>query len=203
MGIDVLAWIRRHRGMRLVVPLLTSPTLAPASLRSNPIAQKHRSRRNKVLVLFQRPTEYASMNLIIRKASVLWKGGAKGGTHAVMTDSGVVKGAKFSLGHPSKNNSHTDPAELIAAAHASSFSLALSNELGLRASAGEIVTAAIVTLEHLAAGWTIMNIHLNVLARLPKVTQGAFIDATVRAKTNCIVSRLLRANISMNAKLER
>ncbi|MHC1768811.1 MAG: OsmC family peroxiredoxin [Verrucomicrobiia bacterium] len=143
------------------------------------------------------------MNLIIRKASVLWKGSAKGGTRAVTTDSGVLKGARFSPGLPLQNKSLTDPAELIAAAHASSFSLALSNELGLRASAaGEIVTAATVTLEHLAAGWTVMNIHLNVLARLPKVTQGRFIDATVRAKTNCVVSRLLRANISMNAKLE-
>lgn len=143
------------------------------------------------------------MNLIIRKASVLWKGGGNGGNRTVTTDSGVLKCAKFSLGLPLKKNSHTDPAELIAAAHASSFSLALSNELGLRASAaGEIVTLATVTLEHLAAGWTIMNIHLNVLAKLPKVTQGRFIDATVRAKTNCVVSRLLRANISMNAKLE-
>lgn len=144
------------------------------------------------------------MNLIMRKATVLWKGGAKGGTRAVTTDSGVLNRASFSLGLPRKNNSHTDPAELIAAAHASSFSLALSNELGLKASAaGEIFTAATVTLEHLAAGWAIMNIHLSVLARLPKVTQGRFIDATVRAKTNCVVSRLLRANISLNAKLEK
>jgi lipoyl-dependent peroxiredoxin len=144
------------------------------------------------------------MNLIIRKASVVWKGDAKGGARAVTTDSGVLKRAKFSLGLPHKDNSHTDPAELLAAAHASSFSLSLSNELGLRASAaGKIVTEATVTLEHLAAGWTIMNIHLNVLARLPKVTQGRFIDATVRAKTNCLVSRLLRATISMNAKLEK
>lgn len=144
------------------------------------------------------------MNLIIRKASVRWKGNGKGGTRKVTTNSGVLKRAKFSLGLPSENNSHTDPAELIAAAHASSFSLALSNELGLRDSAsGEILTAATVTLERLAAGWTVMNIHLNVLAKLPKVTQGGFIDATVRAKTNCVVSRLLRANISMNAKLEK
>ncbi len=144
------------------------------------------------------------MNLIIRKASVQWQGSAKGGSRAVTTESGVLKGARFSLGLPVKTNSHTDPAELIAAAHASSFSLALSNELGLRAfAAGEIVTTATVTLEHLAAGWTIMNIHLNVAARLPRVTQGRFIDATVRAKTNCPVSRLLRANISMNAKLEK
>lgn len=144
------------------------------------------------------------MNLIIRKASVQWKGNANGGIRSVTTDSGVLKRARFSLGLPLKNNSHTDPAELMAAAHASSFSLALSNELGLRASAaGEIVTVATVTLEHLAAGWTVVNIHLNVLATLPKLTQGRFIDATVRAKTNCVVSRLLRANISMNAKLEK
>lgn len=144
------------------------------------------------------------MNLIIGKASVLWKGGGSGGTRTVTTNSGVLKRAKFSLGLPLKHASYTDPAELIAAAHASSFSLALSDELGLRASAvGEIVTAATVTLEHLAAGWTVMNIHLNVLARLPKVTQGSFIDATVRAKTNCVVSRLMRASISMNAKLEK
>lgn len=144
------------------------------------------------------------MNLIIRKASVRWKGGAKGGNRFVTTDSGVLKRARFSLSLPYAGNSHTDPAELIAAAHASSFSLAVSNELGLKASAaGEIITAATVTLEHLATGWTIMNIHLNVLARLPNVTQGRFIDATVRAKTNCVVSRLLRANVSMNAKLEQ
>lgn len=143
------------------------------------------------------------MSVIIRKASVRWNGGAKGGVRTVTTDSGVLKRAKFSLGLPLKNNSHTDPTELIAAAHASSFSLALSKELRLKASAaGEIVTSATITVEHLVAGWTIMNIHLNVVARLPKMTQGRFIDATVRAKTNCLVSRLLRANISMNAKLE-
>jgi osmotically inducible protein OsmC len=68
--------------------------------------------------------------------------------------------------------------------------------------AANIVTTSTVTLERLAVGWTIMNIHLDVIASLPKVTQSSFIDATVRAKTNCLVSRLLRANISMNAKLE-
>ena len=60
-----------------------------------------------------------------------------------------------------------------------------------------------VTLEHLAAGWTIINIHLKVAASLPKVTQGRFIDASVRARTNCVVPLLLRANISVNAKLEK
>jgi len=140
----------------------------------------------------------------MRKASVLWKGGSNGGSRSITTESGALKQAYYSLGIPFRANSGTNPAELIAAAQAASFSLALSNELGSAASAsGVTVTVATVTLEHLAAGWTVMNIHLDVSARLPKVTQEEFIDATVRAKTSCLVSRLLRANISMNAKLEK
>ena len=118
-------------------------------------------------------------------------------------ESGVLKQARYASNIPLKETP-ADPTELIAAAQAGSFSLALSNELRLAGSApGNIVTTATVTLEHLAAGWTIMKIHLNVIARLPKVTQGEFIDATLHAKASCFVSRLLRANISMNAKLER
>ncbi|HLP76706.1 MAG TPA: OsmC family peroxiredoxin [Candidatus Paceibacterota bacterium] len=144
------------------------------------------------------------MKLIIRKASVRWKGGVKGDTRVMNTGSGVLKQVRYSSGVPLKNNSATDPAELIAAAHAGSFSLALSNELGLTGhTSGEITTTATVTMEYQATGWAIMNIHLNVIARLPRLTQGEFIDATVRAKTSCLISRLLRANISMNAKLEK
>ena len=143
------------------------------------------------------------MNVIIRKASVRWSGGARGGTRAVTTESGVLKEAKCSLGTPLKNGPATDPAELMAAAQASSFSLALSQELGPRAfAAGLIVTTATVTLERDVTGWAVMNIHLNVAAQLPEMTQSAFIAAAVRAKTNCVVSRALRANISMHAKLE-
>jgi osmotically inducible protein OsmC len=142
------------------------------------------------------------MQLIIRKAAVQWKVGSKGDTRVVNTGSGVLKNARYASSIPLKDDSLTDPAELIAAAHAGSFSLALSKELKLAPSAlGNIVTTATVTMEHLATGWTIMNIHLNVIATLPKVTQRDFIDATVRAKTSCLVSRLLRASISMNAKL--
>lgn len=143
------------------------------------------------------------MKLIMRTASVRWKGGTNGGTRVMSTESGVLKATRYSLGIPRKENSATNPAELIAAAHAGSFLLALSDELGFAGSSGHILTTATATLEYLAAGWTVINVHLNVLARLPKVTQGEFIDATVRAKTNCLVSRLLRANISMNAKLEK
>jgi osmotically inducible protein OsmC len=142
------------------------------------------------------------MQLIIRKAAVQWKVGSKGHTRIVSTGSGALKNARYASSIPFKENSVTDPAELIAAAHASSFSLALSKELKLAPSAlGSITTTAIVTTEHLATGWTITNIHLNVIAILPKVTQSEFIDATVRAKTSCLISQLLRATISMNAKL--
>lgn len=144
------------------------------------------------------------MKLIIQKAAVRWQGGTNCGTRSMTTESGALNETGFSLGIPFKKNSGTNPAELIAAAHAASFSLALSHELGLAGStSGDIVVTATVTLEHLTTGWTITNIHLNVIARLPRVTQSKFIDATVRAKTNCVVSRLLRANISMNARLER
>ena len=144
------------------------------------------------------------MKLIKRKASVRWKGGSRGGTHVMSTESGVLKLAHYSMCIPVRKTSATNPAELIAAAHAGSFSLALWHELGLaRSAAGNIATTATVTLERLAAGWTIINLDLNVLARLSKVTQGEFIDATIRAKTSCLISRLLRANISMNAKLEK
>ena len=120
------------------------------------------------------------------------------------TQSGVLVRARISPGMPPLDSSDTDPAELIAAAHAGSFSLALSNELRSASSASDqIITTATVTLEHLTAGWTIMNIHLDVTAKLLKVSQGEFIDATVRAKTRCLVSRLMRTNISMNARLEK
>jgi lipoyl-dependent peroxiredoxin len=144
------------------------------------------------------------MKLIMRKTSLRWNGGSKSGTRIISTQSGVLKQARFSSGIPLRENSGTDPAELIAAAHAGSFSLALEKELGLtRTASGSVVTSATVTLENLAAGWTIVNIHLHIVAKLPKVTQAEFIDATVRAKTSCLVSRLLRANISMNARLEK
>jgi lipoyl-dependent peroxiredoxin len=141
------------------------------------------------------------MQRITRTASVRWVAGAG---RAVTTDRGALQRASFSVGHLRSQNSDTNAAELIAAAHAGSFSFALGHELGTRAlRAGEILVSAAVTLEQLAAGWTIMNIHLNVVARLPRLSQGEFIDATVRAKTSCLVSRALRPTVSMNAKLEK
>jgi osmotically inducible protein OsmC len=134
-----------------------------------------------------------------RTASVYWKSGTKGGTRSVSTESGALNEAEFLSGLPLKSDLHTNPGELIAAALVSSFSLALSNELGTSAD----VVGATVNSENLLAGWTVTDINLNVDAKLPHVTQGQFIDAAVQAKTNCMVCRLLRVNISMNAKLDK
>src|SRR3954465_13002197 len=115
------------------------------------------------------------MKLIRRKASVRWKGGSRGGSHVMSTESGVLTQARYSMCIPVKKTSATNPAELIAAAHAGSFSLALWRELGLAPSAaGNIATTATVAMERLPAGWTIINLDLNVLANLPRVTQGEF-----------------------------
>jgi osmotically inducible protein OsmC len=139
----------------------------------------------------------------MKKASVQWLGKPNSRTRIISTQSGILNRTNVSNGYSPDENFHTDPVELVATAHASSFLLALSNELGSHnGGTGRIDTATTVTMECLPAGWTIMNIHLNVVAKLPKVTQSGFIDATVRAKTKCLISRLLRANISMNAKLE-
>jgi len=119
------------------------------------------------------------------------------------TESGVLQQTRYSSGTPFEKSGSTNPAELVAAAHAASFSMALAHELG---KAGlvpiHIATIATVTLERLPAGWTMTRINLAVLAEVPKAAQGDFIDATLRAKTGCPISRLLRANISMHAKLE-
>ena len=123
------------------------------------------------------------------------------GKGAINTPSAVLKKTPYASGSDNKRKS-TNPPELIAAAHAGSFSMTLANELG---EAGyrprQIDTTATVTMENIAAGWTMTQIHLDVIATVPHVTQCDFIDAALRAKANCPVSRSLNANISMRAKL--
>lgn len=98
----------------------------------------------------------------------------------------------------------TNPPELIAAAHAGSFSMTLANELG---EAGynprQIDTTSTVTMEDRSGGWTMTQIHLDVIATVPHAAQCDFIDAALRAKANCPISRSLNANISMRANLNR
>jgi len=142
------------------------------------------------------------MKPFTRKASVLWLGSGERGKGSVSTPSAVLKQAPYRSGNHQKQGG-TNPPELIAAAQASSFSLTLATELG---AAGypprQIDTTAMVTMESIAAEWTMTQIHLEVIATVPKVTQYDFIDAALRAKANCPVARSLKANISMRAHLK-
>jgi len=136
-----------------------------------------------------------------RKASVLWLGTRQRGKGAISTPSAALKMALYAAGGDTKRRG-TNPPELIAAAHAGSFSLSLANELGEAGySPRQIDTTATVTMENIAAVWTMTQIHLDVVAAVPRVAQCDFVDAALRAKANCPVSRALNANISMRAKL--
>jgi osmotically inducible protein OsmC len=138
-----------------------------------------------------------------RKASFLWLGTRRHGKGAVSTPSAVLRKAPYASGSDNKQRG-TSPPELIAAAHAGSFSMTLANELG---EAGyrphQIDTTATVTMEDIAAGWTLTQIHLDVIATVPRVAQCDFVDAALRAKANCPISRSLNANISMRAQLSQ
>ena len=137
------------------------------------------------------------------KASVLWLGTRQHGKGAISTPSTALKTAFHAAGGDIKRRGTNSP-ELIAAAHAGSYSLTLAKELG---QAGyhprQIDTTATVTMENIAAAWTMTQIHLDVIAAVPKVAECDFVDAALRAKANCPISRALNANISMNAKLTK
>ena len=136
-----------------------------------------------------------------RKASVLWLGTRQRGNGTISTPSAVLKMTPYASGSDVRR-SGTNPSELMAAAHAGSFAITLANELG---AAGyrprQIDTTATVTMENIATGWTMTQIHLDVIAAVPRVAQCDFVDAALRAKANCPISRSLNANISMRAEL--
>jgi len=136
-----------------------------------------------------------------RKASALWVGTRGRGKGAISSPSAALKMALYASGGDAKRRG-TNPAELVAAAHAGSFSLTLANELEEAGySPRQIDTTATVTMENLATVWRMTQIHLDVVATVPRVAQCDFVDAALRAKANCPVSRALTANISMRAQL--
>jgi osmotically inducible protein OsmC len=138
-----------------------------------------------------------------RKASAVWKGGLKDGQGRISTDSGVLADTQYSFSTRFEEGTGTNPEELIAAAHAGCFSMALSGQLGNAGLTAEsISTTASVRLEKTEAGFTITSVHLDVRARVPGADEQAFETAANNAKAGCPVSRLLNAQITMDAKLE-
>ena len=138
-----------------------------------------------------------------RSATAMWNGDLKSGKGTLSTESGVLSNSQYSFATRFENARGTNPEELIAAAHAGCFSMALSLQLaeaGLVAQS--ITTKATVTIEKTDAGFTITQSHLDLTARIPGARQQAFEAATESAKNGCPVSKLLNARITLDRKLE-
>jgi len=137
-----------------------------------------------------------------RNASAHWEGGLKDGKGTVSTESGVLSGTQYSFSTRFENGKGTNPEELIAAAHAGCFSMALSGQLGgANLTAEKIATTATVTMEKLDVGMTVTAIHLDVTAKIPGATDAVFQEKAKAAKEGCPISKLLNAPITMDAKL--
>ena len=139
---------------------------------------------------------------IKRNASAVWQGNLKDGAGNLSTDSGILSETPYSFSTRFENKSGTNPEELIAAAHAGCFSMAFSAEL-LKAGfpPDSIHTQATVTLEKVPSDFTITEVHLAVDAQVPKITDSEFMKIAEAAKLGCPVSKLLKAKITLDAKL--
>lgn len=138
-----------------------------------------------------------------RKALAVWEGGLKEGKGRLTTDSGVLAETQYSFSTRFEEGIGTNPEELIAAAHAGCFSMALSGQLGAAGLTAErIRTQAAVTLDKDGAGFAITAVHLELSARVPGASEEAFLAAANAAKDGCPVSKLLKAAITLDATLE-
>ena len=139
-----------------------------------------------------------------RKGSAVWSGGLKDGKGTVSTESGTLTNAQYSFSTRFENGKGTNPEELIAAAHAGCFSMALSGQLNAAGFAPtSINTTATVTVEKVDAGFAITAVVLDVHARVPGADNEKFQAAANDAKSGCPVSKVLNAKITMNAVLDQ
>ena len=137
-----------------------------------------------------------------RKASAQWKGGLKDGKGVVSTASGALRNVPYTFSMRFEDAPGTNPEELVAAAHAGCFSMALSAELGKAGYRPEsIETKATLNFDKTDAGFTVTSIHLDTVAKVPGADPAKFQAAAEAAKKGCPISRLLRADITMSAKL--
>lgn len=138
-----------------------------------------------------------------RKASAEWHGDLKTGKGLVSTESGVLQSTPYSFTTRFEGEKGTNPEELVAAAHAGCFTMALSGELGkANLKAESLQTTATVTFEKVEAGWTVTGSHLEVSGKVPGATSDSFRAAAQAAEKGCPISRLLNTKITMDARLE-
>ena len=137
-----------------------------------------------------------------QKASAQWNGSLKEGTGTISTGSGALVDKPYSFKTRFEGEQGTNPEELIGAAHAGCFSMAFSMILGLAGfTPDKIATTATITLEPKDGGFAITASHLDVTATIPGIDEATFQELAGKAKAGCPVSKLLNAEISMDAKL--
>jgi len=145
-----------------------------------------------------------SINMVKKTGSANWKGSLKEGTGTISTQTGVLDKANYGFQSRFEGGTNTNPEELIGAAHASCFSMALSMILGQSdLEPSNIDTKATVTLDEVDGGFAITKIHLDVTASVPNATEDQFMDAANAAKSGCPISKALGgvSEITMDAKL--
>jgi lipoyl-dependent peroxiredoxin len=137
-----------------------------------------------------------------RTASAVWRGGLKDGKGTISTGSGVLSSTSYNFGMRFENEKGTNPEELVAAAHAACFSMALSLFLGNAGmTAQSIETTATVSLDQVEGGFAVTSSHLQTKVKLPNADKKAFDQAVETAKTGCPISKLLNAKITLDATL--
>ena len=137
-----------------------------------------------------------------RSASAVWKGGLQDGTGTVSTESGVLSATPYNFRMRFENEKGTNPEELVAAAHAACFSMALSLFLGQAGMTAEsIETTATVSLDQVDGGFAVTTSHLQTTVKIPNADKAAFENAVETAKSGCPISKLLNATITMDARL--
>jgi osmotically inducible protein OsmC len=138
-----------------------------------------------------------------KTASAVWKGGLKDGKGTISTESGVLSNAPYGFQARFEGGKGTNPEELLGAAHAGCFSMALSAQLGeAKLVAESIRTTATVTLDKVEGGFAITAVHLDLTAKIPGADRQAFEAAANKAKAGCPLSKVLNAKITLDAKLE-
>src|SRR5438552_12662209 len=139
---------------------------------------------------------------INRSASAAWSGGLKDGKGSITTESGALNAYPYGFASRFEGVKGTNPEELIAAAHAGCFTMALSLILGeAKLTAEQMDTSAEVTLEQVVGGFAITAVQLTLKARVPGADQATFEKLAAKAKAGCPVSKLLKAEITLDAAL--
>ena len=141
--------------------------------------------------------------MIKRNATAVWSGGLKDGGGKVSTQSGVLDNVSYGFATRFEQQPGTNPEELIAAAHAACYTMAVTAELGhARIQPDKLMTTAVVTLDKAGAGFVISAVHLDLTATIPGGNWAMFDAAARKAKLDCPVSKLLNASVTLETRLE-